>query len=53
MRINQNAIYGLTLFLSSGLHMEKKEFLYLDVKAPKGINLIMFRDSSVTFSGIE
>ena len=26
-------------------HMEKADFLYFDVEAPNGINLIMFRDS--------
>ena len=29
--------------------MEKADFLYFEVEAPNGINLIMFRDSSVTF----
>ena len=31
-------------------HMEKADFLYFEIEAPNGINLIMFRDSSVTFS---
>ena len=31
-------------------HMEKANFLYFEVEAPNGINLIMFRDSSMTFS---
>ena len=31
-------------------HMEKADFLYFEVEAPNGINLIMFRDSSVTFA---
>ena len=30
--------------------MWKADFLYFEVKAPKGINLIMFGDSSVIFS---
>ena len=30
--------------------MEKADFLYFEVEAPNGINLIMFRDSNVTFS---
>ena len=29
---------------------EKADFLYFEVEAPNGINLIMFRDGSVTFS---
>ena len=31
-------------------HMEKADFLYFEVEDPKGINLIMFRGSHVTFS---
>ena len=31
-------------------NMEKADFLYFEVEATNGINLIMFRDSSVTFS---
>ena len=31
-------------------HMENANFLYFEVEAPKGINLIMFRESSMTFS---
>ena len=31
-------------------HIEKADFLYFEVEAPNWINLIMFRDSSVTFS---
>ena len=31
-------------------HMEKADFLYFKVEAPSGINLVMFRDSSMTFS---
>ena len=31
-------------------HMEKADFLYFEVEAPNGINLITFRHSSVTFS---
>ena len=31
-------------------HMEKANFLYFEVEAPNGINLIMFLESSVTFS---
>ena len=30
--------------------MGKADFLYIEVENPKGINLIMFRDSSVTFT---
>ena len=30
--------------------MEKADFLYFEVEAPNGIDLIMFRDSSVTLS---
>ena len=30
--------------------MEKADLLYFEVEDPDGINLIMFRDSSVTFS---
>ena len=30
--------------------LDKADFLYFEVKAPNGINLIMLRDSSVTFS---
>ena len=30
--------------------MEKANFLYFEVEAPNGINFIIFRDSSVTFS---
>ena len=30
--------------------MDKVDFLYSEVQAPNGIKLIMFRDSSVTFS---
>ena len=30
--------------------MEKADFLYFEAEAPDRINLIMFRDSSVTFS---
>ena len=29
--------------------MEKADFLYFELEAPNGINLIMFRDSNVTF----
>ena len=32
------------------IHMEKAEFLYFEVEAPNGINLILFRNSSLTFS---
>ena len=31
-------------------HMGKADFLYVEVEAPKGIILIMFSDSSLTFS---
>ena len=31
-------------------HMGKADFLYFEVEAPNGINLIMFRNSSLTFS---
>ena len=31
-------------------HMEKADFSYFEVEAPNGIILIMFRDSSMTFS---
>ena len=31
-------------------HMEKADFLYFEVEAPKRINLIMFMDISMTFS---
>ena len=31
-------------------HMGKADFLYFEVEAAKGINLIMFRNSSLTFS---
>ena len=31
-------------------HMEKTDILYFEVEALDGINLIMFRDRSVTFS---
>ena len=40
-------------FVSNSLsynHMEKADFLYFEVEASNGIILIMFRDSSVTFS---
>ena len=30
--------------------MEKADFLYFEVEALNGINVIMFRDTSVTFS---
>ena len=30
--------------------MEKSDFLYFNVEAPKGINLIMFSDGSMVFS---
>ena len=30
--------------------MEKADFLYFEVEAPNGINLIMFLDNSLTFS---
>ena len=36
----------------SNNHMEKAVFSYLEVESPNGINLIMFRDSSVTFAKI-
>ena len=31
-------------------HMGKASFLYFEVETPKGINLIMFRNSNLTFS---
>ena len=31
-------------------HMEKPDFSYFEVEDPNGINLIMSRDSTVTFS---
>ena len=31
-------------------HMGKVDFLYFEVEAPKGIHLIMFRNSSLKFS---
>ena len=31
-------------------HIQKADFLYFEVEAPYGINIIVFRDSSVTCS---
>ena len=39
-----------TKYTSSHNYMEKVDFLCFEVEAPNGINLIMFRDSSMTFS---
>ena len=39
----------ITPWTPSYNHMEKADLVYSAVEDPKGINLIMFRDSSVKF----
>ena len=43
-------ICTLPIWTPSYNHIGKAYFLYFEVEAPKGINLVMFRDSNVTFS---
>ena len=38
------------VYLTLVYHMEKADFLYFEVEDPKGTDLIMFRESSMTFS---